>query len=487
VPITEEIMSNSEKRRPHRNGNPGLALALVLALAFMPAGPVRGENGEVANGGANLREHPTMKSRVLETIPAGTQVQILERQVGEWFKVLFDGDVGFVHGSRLWLGKAGAGPVPLPLPLPLPPSSPRTIYDGDVLRQQATVAFYQKNWSEVARVLGMLSPEHSTFSDHFLLGAACKEVQQYEKAAQAFQRAIECQGQVVNYATFEAFKQLGEIHLKTQNWQAAADLYKRVLERAPALEWALLGKGDANLFTGKYKEAIDDYTRALLCNPSFYEGYYKLGRAYFHSGNPQMAANFYYQAIIRQTNCEEAYCGLADVYLKLGRTEDALKTLKNAVAMFPSFRRAKARLEEVGEQNQVQDRLKILRHEVLALQEKINISRVLLLTGTMVRKFERNLYEIKLQSGDHAFLRTRRPLPATAGRFTLYVLRGRDGQIRVPSRNEAQKRVECFTEAPRDEELEIQNLHLELEEKKAALREAEDRLAQGQKSAPAQG
>lgn len=73
-----------------------LVLLLVSACAFAYKMPSRGKTTPTA---LNVRSGPSTTYSILQTIPAGTILEILD-MAGKWYKVNVDGRTGvYVHGA----------------------------------------------------------------------------------------------------------------------------------------------------------------------------------------------------------------------------------------------------------------------------------------------------------------------------------------------------------------------------------------------------
>ena len=96
-----------------------MATALMLVSAASMAETLR------IRSKAKVRYGPSYETRVIGALNAGARVESLGR-TGEWFKVaLPDGEVGYVHDSRVEvLSSAPPAPAPEPLPPPAPSAPP---------------------------------------------------------------------------------------------------------------------------------------------------------------------------------------------------------------------------------------------------------------------------------------------------------------------------------------------------------------------------
>jgi len=76
-------------------GKPAL-LAAALALLLLAAGPGWARSLTVSRPNQQLYQEPSFASSPLKTVPQGAKVTLI-RQEGEWYKVDYQGTVGWLH------------------------------------------------------------------------------------------------------------------------------------------------------------------------------------------------------------------------------------------------------------------------------------------------------------------------------------------------------------------------------------------------------
>lgn len=440
---------------------------ILLGLAFSAeVNSYSPKTATVRAGGANLRAAPKTSGKVIGVLRKGARVQVLEKVSGVWYKVRHGDRNGFIHFTRLTPPARAAAPAPSPRT-----QEPAAARGGfEAVRREAVVAFYQKAWSEVIRLLHpWLRCSAAGFNDLFMLGIAFREVGQPANAVTALEQAIACQRGPFDTAVIEAYKVLGSLHLSLGRWSSAWNVYDRLLSQSPALDWALLGKGDACLAGGRIGEAIAEYEQAIRCNPERADGYFSLGQAFLASRQPEKAVKCYQAGLERRLNSEQAYTGLAQAYLQLGSFDAAREILSRAIGSFPHFRQVRQALETLGAKETLKQDLDAARQELAEVEEKVRLAGILVLEGRLVERLQPSLFEIALPSGKHAFLRTNTQGFPEQEAFTMHVKRCPDASISPDPRKgvEDPKTIPYFRQASEKDRLTYENLALRLEQKRA--------------------
>ncbi len=90
------------------------AAALLFALLALPAGRLAAhaeteaeKMGQVIADKVNLREGPNTDSDILAEVPGGTAVEVLD-QDGNWYRVLYNGTVGYIRQDYLFVNSTGS-------------------------------------------------------------------------------------------------------------------------------------------------------------------------------------------------------------------------------------------------------------------------------------------------------------------------------------------------------------------------------------------
>jgi TolB-like protein/Flp pilus assembly protein TadD len=107
----------------------------------------------------------------------------------------------------------------------------------------------------------------------------------------------------------------------------------RALKLAPDLAETHVSAGLASLVFTDYESAETQFKKALELNPKLYEAYYYYGRTQFHNGNLAMAAELFRQAADLDPTDYKSRCLRVQILRGLGRTEEAAREAKEAVAI----------------------------------------------------------------------------------------------------------------------------------------------------------
>ena len=422
----------------------------------------------VLSGGANFRMAPDMKSRLIKTLPRGTEVELMADVNGSWFRASHDGRTGYIHNSR----------VECQVGTPLPQ---KAVFRGALVtaRQEAVVAFSSKNWSEVIRLLHPWSDHHAVeFNDLFMLGMAFLEVKQPDNALVTFEQAIARHRGAIDTAYIEAHRQLGVLYLQLKQWELAVETYQRLIDRMPVLVWAMLGKGEALVAGGKTQEAVVEYTRAVHCEPENPEPYVKLGNAFMVSKDYKNAIKSYRMALQKRNSHEEAIIGLSDAYIKTGHVDMARKLLVKANAASPEFVKVRRALAELERGEKVQMQLDQARHELKSLSEQMELSGVVPLEVSVIARIRPHLYEVCLPSGKHALLRTEAPkLAETEGTVSILATRHADARVQAELKKKTDsEEVPYFKQITEHDQLAFENMRFKQEQKKRLIAQLEKQL-----------
>ncbi len=445
-------------------------VAFILAVAFTGRATSSSLGmAVILNGGANFRMAPDLKSRLIKTLPKGTEVDLLADINSEWYRVSHDGRTGYIHSSRIDLKTGGA------------PIAAKAVYRGALVsaRQEAVVAFSNKNWSEVIRLLHAWSDSPTVeFNDLYMLGIAFVEVKQPDNALIAFEQAIARHRGAVDTAYIEAHRQLGQLYLQLDQWELAVEAYQRLVDRMPVLVWAMLGKGEAMLAGGKAQEAIVEFTRAVHCEPENPEPYVKLGKAFLVTRDYKNAIKSFRLALQKRNSHEEAIIGLSEAYLKSGHIDTARKLLKQAAEANPEFVRVRRALSELERSEKVQSRLDLARREFKSISEQMELSGVVPLEVTLIARIRPHLYEVRLPSGKHALLRTELArLPQESGELNVLATRHADARVQAELKKGADKQeIPYFRQINEHDQLSFENLRFKQEQKKRQIAQLEKEL-----------
>ncbi len=103
---------------------------------------------------------------------------------------------------------------------------------------------------------------------------------------------------------------------------------------------------------GDFDEAMRILKKALKIDPNYPETHYHLGLLYYESGNYLKAIEEFYKAIENYLPREkgwisDAYTALGETFYKLGMVDDAIRSWKKALEIYPKNRRARYYLNKI--------------------------------------------------------------------------------------------------------------------------------------------
>lgn len=433
-------------------------IGALLVMTFATGAKSTGlGSATILPGGANFRVAPDLQSKVLQILPKNSEVELLNQVGPSWYRASYNDRTGYVHWSRLQFNE--------------PLSRPRNqLAQGSLVtaRQEAVVAFAGKKWSEVISLLHPWSKStRSEFNDLFMLAFAFKEIRQFELALAMFEEAINRHQGAIDSGFIEAHRHLGNLYTQMKQYGKAVNNYDRLLERMPVLVWALLGKGDVLIASGEIEKGITEYSRAISCEPENPEPFVRLGNAFLALGDPQKAVRCHKAALQKRPQYEDAMLGMAEAYLKLGEFEQARAILEKATT-YPEFARSRRRLFTLNHAEVIQLELSQSRSELEKLQEQLRLSGVVELECSVIARLQPYLYEIRMPSGQHAFLRLNSNHHESSGE-SIKILASRKADAKINSRNSkpdtAQQYVPYFKQLSEKEKLAYENIRFRIDEK----------------------
>jgi len=177
----------------------------------------------------------------------------------------------------------------------------------------------------------------------FMLGNACLQAHQDEKAVRAFA------------ALFQVAPDSAAAHLLTAGMMLRAKLpsgaaaeASRALEIDSHIPQAHYILGEAVLSQGDDVKALAEFQKEVASNPSFSMAYYRLGDAYENRGAWEDAISALERSIWLNPNHSGPYTLIGKAYLKRGDLEDAEGALRHALQMDPQDQSIRQLLEQTS-------------------------------------------------------------------------------------------------------------------------------------------
>lgn len=168
-----------------------------------------------------------------------------------------------------------------------------------------------------------------------LLGVACQQAGQPERAVEYIRRAITLDGGKVIY-----HNNLGVALRALGRREEACSAYRQALVLKPDYPDALSNLAVALHELGHYEEARPLFERALRIQPRHPDALYNLANLCQDTGRTAEAVRLYREAINVQPNRASAYNNLGNALLAERRPAEAVAAYKEAIALEPRFAEA---------------------------------------------------------------------------------------------------------------------------------------------------
>ena len=136
-----------------------------------------------------------------------------------------------------------------------------------------------------------------------------KKQEQWQPAAQAFQRAIE-----LNADFFWSWHNLGDVLSKLQQWQPAAQAYNNAVKLDPSFFWSWHNLGDVLTKLQQWQPAAQAYSNAVKLDSSFFWSWHNSGDVLTKLQQWDLAIANYLQAIYLQPEHQFIYQKLGSAF-----------------------------------------------------------------------------------------------------------------------------------------------------------------------------
>ncbi|WP_445635308.1 Tetratricopeptide repeat protein [Nostoc sp. DSM 114161] len=154
----------------------------------------------------------------------------------------------------------------------------------------------------------------------FRCGESYRSMEQYEKALQHFNRAIEIYPRYM-----EAMAKRGETYCLMERYEDALQDFNRVIELNPQDEKTLVNRGDIYRLMERYEDALQDFNHAIDINPEYQWAMVSRGRTYCLIERYEDALQDFNRAIELDPEYEWAIAERGFTYGSMKRYEEALQ------------------------------------------------------------------------------------------------------------------------------------------------------------------
>jgi len=211
-------------------------------------------------------------------------------------------------------------------------NSPPRVVVNMYLRSRARVTPGRESTSTGVSVGEAAQHVPRTAQKEYEKGIKLGESQQYDKALDSFNRAIE---QFPEY--FQAITQRGHLRVSMGRFAEAEKDFGQALELNPQYEPALRGTGICKIREGKYADALKDLDQAVTMEPRDAPAYLFLGFANASLDRREEARAAFLKALsLDAVGSARAHVHLADLDLKENRNNEAAAELEAYLAQVPN-------------------------------------------------------------------------------------------------------------------------------------------------------
>jgi serine/threonine-protein kinase len=135
----------------------------------------------------------------------------------------------------------------------------------------------------------------------------------------------------------EAYLCLGALKDGAGEYRAAAEQFRRALDREPTSDEAYRRLARAEEHLGDFSAAEQTYKQAIALRPQYWAGHTWLATFYRDRGRYAEAADEYRQAVLLTPDNPKAYSDLGQPYVLIGRYPEAIEAFSRSIALSPTF------------------------------------------------------------------------------------------------------------------------------------------------------
>ncbi len=178
--------------------------------------------------------------------------------------------------------------------------------------------------------------------EHWLnLTRELMELNRYSEAISAVQNGL-----AANPKSYALHLRLGAAHLAAGHYAEAESVFRALVAAGDPLPTGYIGLAQVLLRTGRAEEAASELANAgQKLGPNFLISYF-LGLAFDRAGKPLEAMMAFQEAVRLNSNNAEVHLSLGKTELALGRVNDAIAELQQALRLSPGNPQAKRLLSQ---------------------------------------------------------------------------------------------------------------------------------------------
>ncbi|SDY31273.1 Predicted O-linked N-acetylglucosamine transferase, SPINDLY family [Allochromatium warmingii] len=144
----------------------------------------------------------------------------------------------------------------------------------------------------------------------------------------------------INSSDAEILNSLGQVYQNLKQYDKALECYQAATLLRPDLAETWFNQGQSQQYLKQYQAAIKSYSKAILCRPKYIKAHGNLAALFLQLGQPENALDIYNKLLKISTTQEEKsdiFYSQAIALSELGRLNEALKSLDNALSIKPKF------------------------------------------------------------------------------------------------------------------------------------------------------
>ena len=172
--------------------------------------------------------------------------------------------------------------------------------------------------------------ETNDWSKVYELAERYKRQQQWQQAAQAFQRAVELR---VDFSW--SYHHLGDALTKLQQWEQAAQAYSNAVKLNPNFFWSWHNFGDALTKLQQWEQATQAYSNAVKLNPNFFWSWHNFGDASTELQQWEQAIANYLQGVYLQPEHQLIYQKLGGAFRSRGALVKSIQDYRQLIQLPP--------------------------------------------------------------------------------------------------------------------------------------------------------